>query len=117
MYPLYTLLSVISVGQFIENLQMFGVLYFLMTALLKCVVLILAAVTGIQQLTKMKSYRVLVIPACAVALILGLTMSKNIAEHIYRHHFEILVPYIWVPMLFVVPGMLLIVSLLRRLTK
>jgi len=117
LYPLYTLLSVISVGHFIENLQMFGVLYFLMTALLKCVVLVLAAVTGIQQITKMKSYRVLVIPACAVALFLGLTMSKNIAEHIYRQHFEILVPYIWVPMLLILPGILLIVTLLRRLKK
>lgn len=117
LYPLYTLLSVISVGEFIENLQMFGVLYFLMTALLKCVVLILAAVTGIQQITKMKSYRALVLPACATALFLGLTMSKNIAEHIYRHHFEILVPYIWVPMLLIVPAILLLVSLLRRLRK
>ncbi|WP_217597544.1 endospore germination permease [Cohnella sp. GbtcB17] len=115
LYPLYTLLSVISVGEFIENLQMFGVLYFLMTALLKCVVLLLAAITGIQQITKMNNYRVLVLPACAIALILGLTMSKNIAEHIYRHHFEILVPYIWVPMLLVLPGFLLAVTLLRRM--
>lgn len=117
LYPLYTLLGVISVGEFIENLQMFGVLYFLMTALLKCVVLLLAAVTGIQQITKMKDYRVLVIPACAIAFILGLTMSQNIAEHIYRHHFEILVPYIWVPMLLVLPGILLAVTLLRRMKK
>lgn len=117
LYPLYTLLSVISVGEFIENLQMFGVLYFLMTALLKCVVQMFAAISGIQQLTNMKSYRVLVIPACAVSLFLGMTMSKNIAEHIYRQHFEFLVPYIWVPLLFVLPTILLLVTWLRRLKK
>lgn len=117
LYPLYTLLSVISVGEFIENLQMFGVLYFLMTALIKSVVQMFAAVKGIQQLTHMKSYRVLVFPACAVSLLLGMTMSKNIAEHIYRQHFEIFVPYVWVPLLFVLPAILLIVTLLRRWKK
>ncbi|MEF2968688.1 endospore germination permease [Paenibacillus sp. M1] len=117
LYPLYTLLSVISIGKFIENLQLLGVLYFYMMALLKSIVLMLSALTGIQQLTKMKSYRVLIIPACAVALVLGLTMSKNIAEHIYRHHFEILVPYVWVPLLLVLPTFLLIVTWLRKLKK
>ncbi|MFD1957553.1 endospore germination permease [Paenibacillus thailandensis] len=117
LYPLYTLLSVISIGKFIENIQMLGVLYFLMTALLKSVVLMLAAVKGVQQLTKMKSYRVLVIPACAIALLLGLTMSRNIAEHIYRHHFEIMVPYLWVPLLLILPGLLLVVAWFRQLMK
>lgn len=117
LYPLYTLLGVISVGEFIENLQMFGVLYFLMTALIKSVVQTYALARGIQQLTKLKSCRVLVIPACAVSLILGLTMSKNISEHIYRQHFEIFVPYIWVPLLLVLPAILLVVSWLRRMLK
>jgi spore germination protein (amino acid permease) len=114
LYPLYTLLSLISIGNFIENLQMFGVLYLLMTALLKSVVEMFAAVRGIQQLTNMKGYRILVIPACSIALILGMTMSKNIAEHIYRYHFEILVPYVWVPMYLVLPTFLLLVTWLRR---
>ncbi|MDQ0116125.1 GerAB/ArcD/ProY family transporter [Paenibacillus harenae] len=117
LYPLYTLLSLISIGHFIENLQMFGVLYLLMTALLKSVVYMLAAVKGIQQLTNMKGSRVLVIPASAISLFLGMTMSKNIAEHIYRHHFELLVPYVWVPLLFVLPAILLIVTWLRQLKK
>ncbi|MFD1953033.1 endospore germination permease [Paenibacillus thailandensis] len=117
LYPLYTLLSVISIGQFIENIQMFGALYFLMTALLKSVVLMFAAVKGLQQLTKIKSYRVLILPACAISLLLGMTMSRNIAEHIYRHHFEIFVPYIWVPMLLILPTLLLIVTWFRRLAK
>ncbi|MDQ0063828.1 GerAB/ArcD/ProY family transporter [Paenibacillus harenae] len=117
LYPLYTLLSLISIGHFIENLQMFGVLYLLMTALLKSVVYMLAAVKGIQQLTNMKGSRVLVIPACAISLFLGMTMSQNIAEHIYRHHFELLVPYVWVPLLFVLPAILLLVTWLRQLKK
>ncbi|MCR2806780.1 GerAB/ArcD/ProY family transporter [Paenibacillus soyae] len=117
LYPLYTLLSLISIGDFIENLQMIGVLYFLMMALLKSVVHMLAALKGIQKLTGMKSHRKLVIPACAIALLLGVTMSQNIAEHVYRHHFEILVPYIWVPLLLVLPAILLLVAWLRQWKK
>ncbi|MEC0151707.1 GerAB/ArcD/ProY family transporter [Paenibacillus macerans] len=114
LYPLYTLLSMISIGKFIENLQMFGVMYFFMTALIKNVVNLLVALRGIQQLTKMKDYRVLVIPAAAIALFLGMTMSKNIAEHIYFQHYKILVPYFWVPMFLVLPAILLIVTWTRQ---
>jgi spore germination protein KB len=116
-YPLYTLLSVISVGNFIENLQMFGVLYIFATALIKSVLNLLTALQGIQQLTKMKDYRILIIPAAVVVLTLGLTMSKNIAEHIYFQHYKILVPYIWVPMILVLPVMLLIVTWIRAMFR
>ncbi|MDU5948676.1 MAG: hypothetical protein E6Z15_16685, partial [Paenibacillus macerans] len=108
------LLSMISIGKFIENLQMFGVMYFFMTALIKNVVNLLVALRGIQQPTKMKDYRVLVIPAAAIALFLGMTMSKNIAEHIYFQHYKILVPYFWVPMFLVLPAILLIVTWTRQ---
>ncbi|MBB3114462.1 spore germination protein KB [Paenibacillus phyllosphaerae] len=117
LYPLYTVLGLISIGNFIENLQMFGVLYFLMTALLKSVVHMFAAVRGFQQLTRMKNYRVLIIPGSAITLVLGMTMSQNISEHIYRHHFEILVPYIWVPLLLVLPILLLLVTWLRQMKQ
>lgn len=117
LYPLYTLLSLISVGNFIENLQMFGVLYFLMTALLKTSIYMFAALKGIQQLTHMKSYRSLIIPSCLISLILGMTMAQNITEHIYYHHFKILVPYVWVPLLLVLPAILLIVTWFRQLKK
>lgn len=117
LYPLYTLLSLISIGKFIENLQMFGVLYFLMTALLKSVIYMFGALKGIQQLTKMKSYRSLIIPSCLLSLILGMTMSKNITEHIYYHHFKILVPYVSVPLHLVLPVILLIVTWFRQFKK
>ncbi|MBW4838791.1 MAG: GerAB/ArcD/ProY family transporter [Paenibacillaceae bacterium] len=113
LYPLYTLLSVISVGNFIENLQMFGVLYFFATALLKSVLNMLTALQGIQQLTKAKDYRIMIIPATTVVLVLGLTMSENIAEHVYLHHIKFLVPYIWMPMVIVLPIVLLLVTWIR----
>lgn len=113
LYPLYTLLSVISVGNFIENLQMFGVLYFFATALVKSVLNMLSALQGIQQLTKAKDYRIMIIPSAVLVLVLGMTMSENIAEHIYLHHFKILVPYIWFPMVIVLPVILLLAAWIR----
>lgn len=114
LYPLYTLLSMISIGQFIENLQMLGILYFFMTALLKSGINMLAALKGIQQLTRMQDYRALILPASVIALFLGMTMSKNITEHIYYHHLKILVPYVWVPMFLILPTILLIVTWFRQ---
>jgi spore germination protein KB len=114
LYPLYTLLSTVNIRNFIQNLQIFGILYFFMTALMKSLINMLAALKGIQQLTGMRDYRVLIIPACAIALFLGMTMSKNITEHIYYHHMKILVPYIWVPMFLILPSILLIVTWFRQ---
>ncbi|NRD76890.1 endospore germination permease [Bacillus sp. BRMEA1] len=114
LYPLYTLLGMISIGNFIENLQIFGVLYFFSTAFLKSTLTILSASKGFQQLTGMKNYRVLTIPASVIALILGMTMSKNISEHIYLHFLKIVLPYVWIPLLLVVPAILLIVTWFRQ---
>lgn len=116
-YPLYTLLGVISVGNFVENLQMFGVLYFFATALMKSALNLLAALQGIQQLTKMKGYRRLILPGAGAALILGMTMSSNISEHIYFQHYKILVPYFWVPMFLGIPALLLLLSWIRTLVR
>lgn len=114
LYPLYTLLGMISIGNFIENLQIFGILYFFATALIKMVVNMLGALKGFEQLIRMKDYRILIIPASIIALVLGMTMSKNISEHIFYQHMEILVPYIWVPMFLILPALLLIVTWFRQ---
>lgn len=114
LYPLYTLLGMISIGNFIENLQIFGILYFFMTALIKVLVNMLGALKGFQQLIGLRNYRVIIIPAGAIALYLGMTMSKNISEHVYYTHFKILVPYVWVPMFLVLPMILLIVTWIRQ---
>ena len=114
LYPLYTLLGIISIGNFVENLQIFGILYFVSTEFLKIMINMLGSLKGFQQLIQMKDYRVLIVPASIIALYLGLTMSKNISEHIYYTHMKILLPYIWVPMILILPTILLIVTWFRQ---
>src|SRR5690242_7425426 len=72
LYPLYTLMGTISIGNFIENLQIFGILYLFMTAFLKNLITMLSMVKGIHQLTGMKDYRGLIIPTSVIALYLGM---------------------------------------------
>ncbi|MFP3121942.1 spore germination protein [Ectobacillus funiculus] len=114
LYPLYTLLSVISVGNFIENLQIIGVIYFFTTAFIHASIEMFAALKGFQQLTRIQDYRVLIIPAGIIALFLGMAMSKNISEHYYYQHMKILVPYIWTSLHWILPIILLIVTWLRQ---
>ncbi|MFB6468976.1 endospore germination permease [Cytobacillus sp. Hz8] len=114
LYPLYTLLGMISIGDFIENLQIFGILYLFMTAIIKILINMLGALKGFQQLFHLKNNRALIIPSSIIALILGMTMSKNISEHVYFTHMKILVPYIWFPMFIILPAILLIVTWFRQ---
>ncbi|MGM0904885.1 MAG: GerAB/ArcD/ProY family transporter [Bacillota bacterium] len=112
-YPLYSLLGVINVAQFINNLDPFGVIYFLSTAFFKMYIKIYAALKAIQQLTNLRDYRVLIIPAIILVLYIGMTVSKNIAEHIYGMALQVITPYVWVPLFIIFPIILLIVTLIR----
>ncbi|MED4227091.1 endospore germination permease [Neobacillus cucumis] len=114
LYPLYTLLGTISIGNFIENLQIFGGLYFFSTAFLKSTVTLLSSLKGFQQLIGMKDFRILIIPASVIAFFMGISMSKNISEHIYFHFMKIVLPYLWIPLLLILPTILLIVTWIRQ---
>ncbi|MBO0958444.1 endospore germination permease [Neobacillus sp. MM2021_6] len=114
LYPLYTLMGTISIGNFIENLQIVGILFFILTAFLKGLMNMFGALKGFQQCLRMKDFRVLIIPASMIALFLGMTMSKNISEHVYYHHIKVLVPYVWVPLFLILPTILLIVTWIRQ---
>jgi len=114
LYPLYTLMGTISVGNFIENLQIIGILFFILTAFLKGLMNMYGALKGFQQCLRIKDFRVFIIPASILALFLGMTMSKNISEHVYFHHMKILVPYVWMPMFLILPAILLIVTWIRK---
>lgn len=114
-FPLYLLLTKVSFADFLENLDVFGVTYFFVTAFFKTTIYLFAAIRSIEILTVMKSSsRKLVIPTCLTALFVGMTMSDNIMEHITGVHLNILSPYLWVPLLLVLPSLLLITALIRK---
>ncbi|MFC0214949.1 GerAB/ArcD/ProY family transporter [Paenibacillus chartarius] len=113
-YPMYTVIRLISIAEFIEHLDAIAVLYFINTAFFKVAIYMLAAMYGIQRLLLMTNRRMLPIPFAAAVLFMGLTMSDSIQEHIFGVHMNILSPYFWVPLYIVAPALLVIVALIRR---
>ncbi|MEW9670908.1 endospore germination permease [Ammoniphilus sp. 3BR4] len=116
-YPLYSLLGVVSIGNFINNLSPFGVIYLSVTAFFKTFIKIFAAIRAIQILTSLRDERLLILPAVIIAMALGMTVSKNVAEHIPKLALNIIVPYVWVPLFLILPSILLIVTWIRTKVK
>ena len=113
-YPLYSLLGVVNVGTFINNLSPFGVIYFTTTAFFKTYIKIFAAIKAIQQLLRLQDYRVLILPAVVIVLCIGMTVSKNVSEHIFYLSLKINAPYVWVPLFLILPGILLLIAWIRQ---
>jgi hypothetical protein len=108
------LLTQISLAEFLENLDVFRVIYFFVTAFFKMTLYIFAAVRSIQILTMQVTSHRLIIPVCMVVLFVGITMADNIMEHIMGVHMKNFSPYLWVPMLLVLPGLLLVTALISK---
>ncbi len=113
-YPLFIMLKQIGFEGFIENLDVFAVIYFIVTSYFKVFIYSFAAIRSIQILTLMQSSRIFILPVCGLQLFVGMTMTDNVIEHIMGVHMKILSPYVWVPMLFVLPGVLLLFTLLKQ---
>lgn len=113
-YPLFSLLGVVNVAHFINNLDPFGVIYLTTTAFFKMYIKIFAGIKAIQQLTHLHNHRVLIIPAVILVMYLGLSVSDNIAEHIYGMALKVVTPYVWVPLFFIFPSILLVVTWIRK---
>lgn len=115
-YPIYTLIQQIDVADFIENLDAIGVIFFLTTAFFKIGLHIFSAVYGMQKLFKTKSNRIFIIPVIIFVGYLGMTMAKSVLEHLDTG-LEILPFNLWVPLFYVLPVLLLIVTIIRICIK
>lgn len=113
-YPMYALIQVISVADFITQLDATGVLYFCFMAFLKTYIYLFAAVRCIQKLTYAKSERTFIIPVVLIVFITGITMAPNVLEHIAV--VEKVVPYspVYLSLMFITPVALMLVSWIRR---
>lgn len=112
-YPLYSLLGIVNVADFINNLDPFGLIYLSVTAFFKMYIKIFAGLKAIQQLTHLHNHRVLIVPAVILVMYLGMSISTNVAEHIYGMALKIITPYVWVPLFFIFPSLLLVVTWIR----
>lgn len=112
-YPLYTLIQQIRVGNFIENLDAIGVIYFLTTSFFKISIHVFVAVRAIQKLTLVPNGRIFILPAGVIVLYLGMSMASNVSAHV-EAGLKVLPYNLWVPLFLVLPTILFIVTLVRR---
>lgn len=110
-YPLYRLVKVISVADFLENLDALGILYFVGTAFFKVSLQIYGVIRGMQLLLYLRDSRVLVMPITIITFILGLTISRSSSEHWYSVKNLGSMGLIW---FIIIPFLLLIVACIRR---
>lgn len=111
-YPLYRLVKVISVADFLENLDALGILYFMGTAFFKVTLQMYGAIRGIQQLLYLQDSRNLVFPVSVVVLFLAMTGSQNTVEHIVSGLKSL--PYPGIVFYIIMPLLLLIVIGVRK---
>lgn len=116
-YPLYSLTGLVNISGFITNINAFVVVYFISTAYIKLFIKVFAALTAIQILLRMESYRPLIWPSAVIVMVLGFIVSTNITEHIYILAIERTTPFVWVPLFLVFPSILFIVSYIRTRTN
>lgn len=115
-FPLYRVIRIISVGDFIENLDAINVLYFSTTFFFKGCIHLYSAIRAIQQLTHTKTSRVFIIPVVLIVLVIGMNIASSASEHLETG--LKIVPYnVYGPLFLLLPSILLIVTLIRNIFK
>lgn len=112
-YPLYLLVKQIAIADFLENLDALVALNMVIFAYIKATIYFFAAVRSIQLLLNINDGRSLIFPLALVTYFWGMTMSRNITEHLYIG-IKIFPLYLWMPLVIILPIVLLIVTLIRK---
>ena len=112
-YPMFSLVARISIGEVIKNLDAFAVLLFIISSFFKISLHLFFAIRGIQLLLKIKNRQKLIIPVTILLFYLGYSLSSNIQEHL-KVAFEVFPYNLWIPLLWILPILLLLVTLIKK---
>lgn len=112
-YPMFTLISKIELADFIQHLDVIGILFFIISTFMKVSLHMLFSIRAIQLLTKTKSDRKITIFVSILAVYLGHSVSLNNQQHI-QVAFDIFPYNLWLPLLWVLPFLLLLVTLIKN---
>lgn len=112
-YPLFVLVQQISVAEFLQNLDIIGIIYFLTTAFFKITLHIYCAVYAIRKLTHVPNGHVFILPVAVIVYYLSLTMASSVVNHI-QTGLKILPYNLWIPLFLVFPGILFIVATIKK---
>lgn len=115
-FPLYVVIQKINVGDLIKHLDVLGILYFMISAFFKIALHMFVAIQSIQKLTYIKNDKKLILPLAVLAIYLGHSVASNFSEHV-QVALEIFPYTLWILLLWILPTILLIVTLIRNSFK
>ncbi len=112
-FAYFTLIRMISIGEFVERIEMLHVLIWVLGAFVKLSVWYYLAALALAQATNLPSWRPLVLPLGLLAVVLSIYQFPNLPALIEFASYRIWAPYVLV-FTTVIPALLLLVTLLRR---
>lgn len=115
-FPLLATIQYISIGNFIERLDIFFIFAAFIGAFFKIVIFYYVAVIATTELFKIKNHRNITYPFGLIILFLSLTIASSYQEHI-DEGINIVPIYLHLPMQVLIPIMLLGVAFLRNRKK
>lgn len=113
-FPLYKTISKINIGNIIQRIDLIAVITLIIGGFFKIAIFSYAAVIGLAELFKINKNKKLVLPVCSIVLIASILIASNFVEHI-EIGLEKVPYYLHIPLQVVIPFLLLIVSLFRKL--
>jgi len=112
-YPLLVMLKQLSLSDFLDNLDALGVMYFMITIFLKLSLHLITAVLCIQKLTQAATPRWPILITAVITFWIGGNMADNVIDHIHSG-IKILPLNLWIPMFLILPGILLMVTWMKK---
>ena len=110
-FPTLTAVGKVNLFDFIERLDAIVVFTLLITVFFKASIYLYAAVLGIADLFKLKTYRQILLPIGTIVIFLSLTMASSFSE---QGEEGFLNHYLSLALLIVVPMLMLVVSVIRN---
>jgi spore germination protein KB len=110
-FPTLTAVGKVNLFDFIERLDAIVVFTLLITVFFKASIYLYAAVIGIADLFKLRTYHQILFPTGTIVIFLSLTMASSFSE---QGEEGFLNHYLSIALLIVVPMIMLLVSVIRN---
>ncbi|AKG36774.1 GerAB/ArcD/ProY family transporter [Paenibacillus durus] len=115
-FPLYTAIGMVSLGDFIMNLDALAILMMVLGGFFKLGAFMYGTVLGTAQLFKLESYHSILIPWGMIILAMSLIIASTYTQHI-NLGWSISIPYIFFPLYVIIPIILLIIAAIRNMGR
>lgn len=114
-FPTLTTVGKVNILDFIQRLDALVVFTMLITVFFKSSIFLYGAVLGLVDLFKLKSHQQILLPTGGILIFFSSMMATNFSDHIEEGRNAL--RYFHIPIVFIVPLIILLVSLIRKWLK